>query len=236
MPAAAKLDRDVDVLWVTPKAPALEAALALAPPEQVGEAVVIPFLNGVDHVAAPARALRERRRGRDPRRVRARRDGPHPPALAVSPRRPLRRRATSPPSSRRPGSSARRRRRGVAALGQARRPRAVRARDDGARRAARRRPRRRALSRAARTRRSRSPAPTAHTSTSRSAPRPDGERARPRRAARCRRTSRPGARRSSTRSPARSCAAGAGTASRCPSPQELAGLVAARTSPGRLRD
>ena len=46
----------VDVLWVTPKAPALESALALAPPERVGEAVVIPFLNGVDHVAL----LRER--------------------------------------------------------------------------------------------------------------------------------------------------------------------------------
>jgi 2-dehydropantoate 2-reductase len=56
VPATAQLDRAVDVLWVAPKAPALEAALALAPPEQVGEAVVIPFLNGVDHVAF----LRER--------------------------------------------------------------------------------------------------------------------------------------------------------------------------------
>jgi len=56
VPAAAQLDRTVDVLWVAPKAPALESALALAPPEQVGEAVVIPFLNGVDHVAL----LRER--------------------------------------------------------------------------------------------------------------------------------------------------------------------------------
>lgn len=56
VPAAPRLDRAVDVLWVTPKAPALEAALALAPPDQVGEAVVIPFLNGVDHVAL----LRER--------------------------------------------------------------------------------------------------------------------------------------------------------------------------------
>ena len=58
VPAVAQLDRTVDVLWVTPKAPALEAALALAPPEQVGEAVVIPFLNGIDHVAL----LRERYR------------------------------------------------------------------------------------------------------------------------------------------------------------------------------
>ena len=48
---AAELDREVDVLWVSPKAPDLEAALALAPPERVGTAVVVPFLNGVDHVA-----------------------------------------------------------------------------------------------------------------------------------------------------------------------------------------
>jgi 2-dehydropantoate 2-reductase len=53
---AATLDRDVDVLWVTPKAPQLESALELAPPEQVGEAVVVPLLNGIDHVAL----LRER--------------------------------------------------------------------------------------------------------------------------------------------------------------------------------
>jgi 2-dehydropantoate 2-reductase len=58
VPAAPRLDRAVDVLWVTPKAPALEAALALAPPAQVGDAVVVPFLNGVDHVAF----LRERYR------------------------------------------------------------------------------------------------------------------------------------------------------------------------------
>ena len=45
------LDREVDVLWVTPKATQLEAALELARPEIVGEAVVVPLLNGVDHVA-----------------------------------------------------------------------------------------------------------------------------------------------------------------------------------------
>ena len=49
VPAAPELDRDVDVLWVTPKATQLDAALALAPPERVGTA--IPLLNGVDHVA-----------------------------------------------------------------------------------------------------------------------------------------------------------------------------------------
>jgi len=53
---ASELEREVDVLWVSPKAPALEAALELAPPERVGSAVVVPMLNGVDHVAR----LRER--------------------------------------------------------------------------------------------------------------------------------------------------------------------------------
>jgi 2-dehydropantoate 2-reductase len=48
---ASALDRDVDFLWVTPKATQLEAALELAPPALVGDAVVVPLLNGVDHVA-----------------------------------------------------------------------------------------------------------------------------------------------------------------------------------------
>jgi 2-dehydropantoate 2-reductase len=48
---ASELDREVDVLWVSPKAPQLEAALALTPPDRVGAAIVVPFLNGVDHVA-----------------------------------------------------------------------------------------------------------------------------------------------------------------------------------------
>jgi 2-dehydropantoate 2-reductase len=48
---AGVLDREVDVLWVTPKAPHLAAALELAPPERVGDAVVVPLMNGVDHVA-----------------------------------------------------------------------------------------------------------------------------------------------------------------------------------------
>jgi 2-dehydropantoate 2-reductase len=48
---ASTLDRDVDVLWVTTKATQLEAALELTPPERVGDAVVVPLLNGVDHVA-----------------------------------------------------------------------------------------------------------------------------------------------------------------------------------------
>jgi 2-dehydropantoate 2-reductase len=48
---ASALDRDVDVLWVTPKATQLDAALELAPPALVGDAVVVPLPNGVDHVA-----------------------------------------------------------------------------------------------------------------------------------------------------------------------------------------
>jgi len=51
VPAAALLDRDVDALWVTTKATQLDASLTLAPPERVGAAVVIPLLNGVDHLA-----------------------------------------------------------------------------------------------------------------------------------------------------------------------------------------
>jgi 2-dehydropantoate 2-reductase len=47
---ASDLDREVDVLWVSPKAPHLEEALDRARPEQVGAAVVVPLLNGVDHV------------------------------------------------------------------------------------------------------------------------------------------------------------------------------------------
>jgi len=51
VPAAPGLDRDIDALWVTTKAMQLEPALALAPPERVSGAVVIPLLNGVDHLA-----------------------------------------------------------------------------------------------------------------------------------------------------------------------------------------
>ncbi|MBO0681935.1 MAG: 2-dehydropantoate 2-reductase [Candidatus Dormibacteraeota bacterium] len=50
MPAGSRLDRTVDVLWVTVKATQLEGVLSLAPPEAVGEAAVAPLLNGVDHV------------------------------------------------------------------------------------------------------------------------------------------------------------------------------------------
>jgi len=50
VPAVPELDSEVDVLWVTTKAMHLESALALAPAEVVSGAIVIPLLNGVDHV------------------------------------------------------------------------------------------------------------------------------------------------------------------------------------------
>jgi 2-dehydropantoate 2-reductase len=58
VPAAAALDRPVDVLWIATKAPQLDAALALAPPEAVGDAAVVPLLNGVEHVARLRRRYR----------------------------------------------------------------------------------------------------------------------------------------------------------------------------------
>lgn len=56
VPAAATLDRPVDVLLVTPKATQLEAVLELVAPERLEDAAVVPLLNGLDHVAL----LRER--------------------------------------------------------------------------------------------------------------------------------------------------------------------------------
>lgn len=48
--AAPRLDEPVDVLWLTTKAPALEAALRLAPPARVG--IAVPLLNGFEHLEA----------------------------------------------------------------------------------------------------------------------------------------------------------------------------------------
>jgi 2-dehydropantoate 2-reductase len=54
--AAAALDAAVDVLWVTTKATQLDGALPLAAPTVVDVALVVPLLNGIDHLAR----LRER--------------------------------------------------------------------------------------------------------------------------------------------------------------------------------
>jgi 2-dehydropantoate 2-reductase len=53
---ADRLDGRFDVVWITVKATALEAALDAVPPEELGGGVVVPLLNGVDHV----RELRDR--------------------------------------------------------------------------------------------------------------------------------------------------------------------------------
>src|SRR5216683_3558724 len=45
-----RLAEPVDVLWVTVKATQLEAALASARPEAAPDALVVPLLNGIDHV------------------------------------------------------------------------------------------------------------------------------------------------------------------------------------------
>ena len=74
VPAMSYLERATDVLWVTPKATALDQALTLAPPEKVGDAIVVPLLNGVDHIDVLRRTYRrvaagairvESERGRD---------------------------------------------------------------------------------------------------------------------------------------------------------------------------
>ena len=50
VPASTRLDRPVDVIWVTVKAPQLEDALRVASPAVAPDAVAVPLLNGVDHM------------------------------------------------------------------------------------------------------------------------------------------------------------------------------------------
>ena len=45
-----RFDGPFDVVWITVKATALEAALRAIAPEKLGDGVVVPLLNGVDHV------------------------------------------------------------------------------------------------------------------------------------------------------------------------------------------
>ncbi len=51
-----RFDEPFDVVWITVKATALEAALYAVPEQELGSGVVVPLLNGVDHVER----LRER--------------------------------------------------------------------------------------------------------------------------------------------------------------------------------
>ena len=68
VPAAATLDRPVDVLWVTTKATQLQDALERIPDGAAADAIVVPLLNGLDHVellrrrSAPPRSCRRRSR------------------------------------------------------------------------------------------------------------------------------------------------------------------------------
>ena len=45
-----RLGEPSDVVWITVKATALEAALDAVPSEELGDRVVVPLLNGIDHV------------------------------------------------------------------------------------------------------------------------------------------------------------------------------------------
>src|SRR5215211_6669586 len=47
---ADRFDGQFDILWITVKATALEAALRAVAPEKLGDGVVVPLLNGIDHV------------------------------------------------------------------------------------------------------------------------------------------------------------------------------------------
>jgi 2-dehydropantoate 2-reductase len=49
--AASRLEHPVEACLVTVKATQLEQAVAAVPPEALGDGLVVPFLNGVDHVA-----------------------------------------------------------------------------------------------------------------------------------------------------------------------------------------
>jgi 2-dehydropantoate 2-reductase len=49
--AASRLEHPVDALLVTVKAVQLEAAVEAVPAETLGDGLVVPFLNGIDHVA-----------------------------------------------------------------------------------------------------------------------------------------------------------------------------------------
>jgi 2-dehydropantoate 2-reductase len=51
-----RFDGQFDVVWITVKATALEATLRAVAPEKLGDGVIVPLLNGVDHIGE----LRER--------------------------------------------------------------------------------------------------------------------------------------------------------------------------------
>ena len=50
LPAAPTLDRPVDVVWVTTKATQLADALERVPKRAAEDSIIVPLLNGLDHV------------------------------------------------------------------------------------------------------------------------------------------------------------------------------------------
>ena len=47
---ADRFDGEFDIVWITVKATALEVALRAVAPEKLGDGIVVPLLNGIDHV------------------------------------------------------------------------------------------------------------------------------------------------------------------------------------------
>jgi 2-dehydropantoate 2-reductase len=47
---ADRFDGEFDIVWITVKATALEVALRALAPEKLGDGIVVPLLNGIDHV------------------------------------------------------------------------------------------------------------------------------------------------------------------------------------------
>src|ERR671920_2584238 len=47
---ADRFDGQFDIVWITVKATALKAALRAVAPEKLGDGVVVPLLNGIDHI------------------------------------------------------------------------------------------------------------------------------------------------------------------------------------------
>ena len=86
-----RLAKPVDLLLVTVKAPALEDALERVDPEAVADGVVLPLLNGLEHMELLRAALRRpRRRGKHlalpgvPRRARADHRGDAAPVVTIA--------------------------------------------------------------------------------------------------------------------------------------------------------
>ena len=74
--ASERLDGEVDVCFVTVKATSLDAALDRVPPQRLGRALLVPLLNGVEHVATLRRRYPEAAVAAATIRVESTRTGP----------------------------------------------------------------------------------------------------------------------------------------------------------------